>query len=139
MEIPEAVRQFLSAPRFAVVATINSDGSPQQTVLWYDLDHDQDGDVLLLNTKAGRLKEDNLQRDPRVSVCFEDGYSYVTICGTSQLVYDQTVAQADIRRLAIRYHGPQQGNQMAEQQFTKEQRVTIRVPIEHLSVYGLGT
>jgi PPOX class probable F420-dependent enzyme len=139
MEIPEAVRQFLSAPRFAVVATINPDGSPQLTVLWYDLDHGPDGDVLLLNTKAGRLKEENLQRDPRVSACVEDGYSYVTIRGTAQLVYDQAVAQADIRRLAVRYQGSQQGNQMADQQFAKEQRITIRVPLTYLSAYGLGT
>lgn len=68
--ITEQVREFLRQPLFAVVATINSDGSPQQTVLWYVL---QDN-TIVMNTTADRRKTRNLERDPRVSLCFPDGY-----------------------------------------------------------------
>lgn len=100
MAIADNECRFLAEQRFAVLATINADGAPQQTVMWYLLD----GDEVVINTAAGRVKDANLRRDPRVSVCIEDGYTYVTLSGQARLVEDQPTAQADIRRLASRYH-----------------------------------
>jgi PPOX class probable F420-dependent enzyme len=128
MALAESVRRFLDEPRFAVLATINGDGTPQQTVMWYVLD----GDEILMNTAVGRIKDSNLRRDARVSVCVEDGYTFVTLTGTARLIEDQPTAQADIRRLAIRYHGLEQGNRMAAEQFSRQQRVTVRLPIERV-------
>jgi len=65
MQLEESVRQFLDDRRFAVVATINADGSPQQTVLWYYVD----GDEIVMNTAEGRRKPFNLRRDARFSFC----------------------------------------------------------------------
>ena len=45
-----AVRHFLETPRFAVIATINEDGSPHQTVVWYLLR----GDDIVMNTASCR-------------------------------------------------------------------------------------
>lgn len=128
MAIAENVRRFLAEPRFAVLATINVDGAPQQTVIWYLLE----GDEIVMNTAVGRVKDANLRRDPRVSLCFEDGYTYVTLTGQARLIEDQPTAQADIRRLAVRYHGADEGNRMAEEQFSRQQRVTIRVAVERV-------
>src|SRR5579875_1476103 len=64
MLIEEKVREFLEQPRMCVMATINRDGSPQLTAMWYDLD----GDVVILNTQRGLLKERNLRRDPRMAI-----------------------------------------------------------------------
>ena len=94
------VRAFLKEPRFAVLATINRDRTPQQSVVWCDLDED----VILMNTRRGRVKDRNLRRDPRCSICVDDGYRYVTIRGSVRLIDDQNMAQADIKRLATRYH-----------------------------------
>jgi PPOX class probable F420-dependent enzyme len=124
---PEA-RAFLSERRFAALATINKDGTPQQSAMWYELD----GDTILMNTAAGRVKQRNLARDPRASVCVVDGYRFVTVSGTVELNDDQTVAQADIKRLAIRYDGQESGEQQARERFSKQQRVTIRLKIEHV-------
>src|SRR5437763_13659588 len=74
--ISDAVRAFLAEPRFAVMATINRSGTPQLTVMWYALLADEDVDVL--NATRGLLKERNLRRDPRKSLCIEDGMRYVT-------------------------------------------------------------
>jgi PPOX class probable F420-dependent enzyme len=121
-------RAFLQEQRFAVLATINADGTPQLTTMWYDLD----GDTILMNTAAGRVKDANLRRDPRISICVEDGYDYVTIAGTAELIDDPEVAQADILRLARRYHPPAKAEQMARDQFSKQRRVTIQLPIERV-------
>ena len=77
-----ATRDWLIAElRFPVMATIRSDGMPSQSVVWFDLDPDGT-DTILMNTRAGRLKHRHLRRDPRVSLCFEDGNDYVTVRGS---------------------------------------------------------
>ena len=132
MTLTDAVRAFLQEKRFAVLATINPDGSPQQTIMWYELQ----GDEILMNTRDGRVKSGNFRRDPRASICVEDGYRGVTIQGRARLVEDPQTAQADIRRLAVLNHGPEEGNAMADTSFAKQRRLTIRLPIEHVIPHG---
>jgi PPOX class probable F420-dependent enzyme len=114
-------RAFLGERRFATLATINPDGFPQQTAMWYDLAEE----TILMNTVIGRVKYRNLVRDPRASVCVLDGYRVVLISGQVELIEDQTIAQADIRRLAIRYQGLEQGEQLSRDRFSKEQPVPV--------------
>ncbi|HLJ66110.1 MAG TPA: PPOX class F420-dependent oxidoreductase [Chloroflexota bacterium] len=131
-ELSSTARAFLREKRFAVLATVNRNGTPQQSVVWYDLD----GDEILMNTKAGRIKERNLRRDPRCSICIDDGYRYLTIRGTVTLIDDQAVAQEDIRRLSTRYHGPERAEQQMRDQFSNEHRVTLRLTVERVKEYG---
>jgi PPOX class probable F420-dependent enzyme len=126
--LSEKARALLQERRFAVLGTINKDGSPQLTTMWYLLE----GDVILMNTKAGRTKERNMRRDPRISVCIEDGYSYVTISGTVEMVDDPQIAQRDIYRLAVRYNGEEEARRQMEEQFSKETRVTLHLKLEHI-------
>ncbi len=127
-----AGRAFLEEARFAILATRRPDNSPQQSVVWYFVD----GDDLVFNTRAGRHKDEDMRRDPRVSVCVADGYKYIEIHGAVQRIDDQAVAQQDIRRLAIRYHGPEKGTRMADTEFSKQERVTYRLPLRHIGLYG---
>lgn len=128
MTLSKEAREFLAGPRFGALATINEDGTAQQTAMWYELQRDE----ILMNTRVGRRKERNLRRDPRCSLCVVDGYSYVTVSGRVRLIDDQATAQADIRRLAIRYDGPESGERQARDHFSRERRVTIRLSIEHV-------
>ena len=128
VQLSDKARAFLQEKRFAVLATINPDNTPQLSAMWYELD----GDEILMNTKVGRVKERNLRRDPRVSICIEDGYNYLTLSGTAQVIDDKATAHADIKRLAPRYHNPAKAEQMMRDQFSKEQRVTIRMTIERV-------
>jgi len=132
MTLSEDVRAFLKEKRFTVLATINEDGSPQQTIMWYELQ----GDEIMMNTRDGRVKAGNFRRDPRASICVEDGYRGVTIEGTIRLIEDAETAQADIRRLAVLNHGPEKGNAMAANSFAKQRRLTIRLPIKHVIPHG---
>lgn len=128
------MRAFLEEPRFASLATVNPDGSAQQTVMWYALR----GEHVLMNTARGRKKDRNLLRDPRVSVCVEDGYRYVTIAGEVALVEDQATAQADIRALAERYHGAERAEEMVRTGFAKEERISLLLPVGHVDAHGFG-
>ena len=130
-ELTDSVKEFLSANRFAVAATINEDGTPQQTVVWYELR----GDRIMMNMRASRLKTNNLRRDPRISVCIEDGYHYVTIKGTVEFDEDQERALEDIKGLAIRYYGPEKGLRVWEDEYSKYRRVSIYLPIKDGYLY----
>lgn len=126
--LSEKARVFLRQRRFAVLGTLNEDGSPQLTTMWYLLQ----GDTLIMNTKVGRVKERNMKRDPRISVCVEDGYHYVTISGKAQMIYDQKIAHHDIYRLAVRYDGEQSAEQQMNEAFSHEERVTLHLKCEHI-------
>src|SRR5437016_3750111 len=114
---------FLNEQHFAVLGTLNKDGTVQLTPMWYIFE----GDTIIMNTKAGRVKERNMRRDPRISFCVEDGYSYVTISGTVEMIDDPQVAQHDIYRLAVLNDGEESAKQQAKEKFSKETRVTLRL------------
>jgi PPOX class probable F420-dependent enzyme len=64
----DATLQLLGGRNYAVLATVNPDGSPQTSAMWVG----RDGDDLLLSTVEGRVKHRNMLRDPRVSVTIID-------------------------------------------------------------------
>ena len=132
MKLRDDVRSFVEEPRFGVLGTINADGGPQQTVMWYLLR----GSTIVMNTKRGRRKDRNLIRDPRASLCVADGYRYVTLEGTIDMVEDQAVAQADIAALATRYHGPEQAEIMIRDDFSQQERITLLLTVDRVDVHG---
>jgi PPOX class probable F420-dependent enzyme len=133
LELSDKLRSFLTERRFAVLATINPDGTPQQSTMWYELQ----GDRIMMNTRVGRKKERNLKRDPRLSICIEDEYNYITLAGRAELDYDHDSSQATIRALAVRYDGEEDAAQMVRNTFGKQSRVTIYVTIESIDAHGV--
>jgi len=75
-------QQLLSDPNYAVVSTLNRDGSIHQTVVWVN----DEGDNIAVNSAVGRLWPTNLQRDPHVAVLIQetgDPYHFVEIRGSA--------------------------------------------------------
>jgi PPOX class probable F420-dependent enzyme len=102
-EIPAEAKHLLSGKHFAHVATLMPDGSPQVSPVWVDI---EDG-LVLFNTAEGRLKPENLRRDPRVAISITDDenpYENVLIRGKAvELTHDG--ADEHIDALANRYMG----------------------------------
>lgn len=135
MLLSDELRVFLAAPRFAVLATIDEDGAPRQTVMWYELR----GDRIMFNTKRGRGKVRNLARDRRVSLCVEDGYRFVSIDGhVVEEIADQQIAKADIVQLGVRYDGPAEADRQWRELWSKQERVTYLMSIERVHAPGFG-
>lgn len=130
-KLSPAVQAFLRDVRFAVLATINADSTPHQSVVWYELQ----GDIIMMNTRRGRVKDRNLRRDPRASICVHDGNRYVTLKGRVEIVDDPATALSDIGKLAVRYDGEEAGRQQVRDLFSKQQRVTLIMTIERATVY----
>ena len=59
--------RLLEGRNYAVLATINPDGSPHTSAMWVGRMAD-----LLFSTLEGRVKHRNMLRDPRVSVTVWD-------------------------------------------------------------------
>lgn len=93
---------LLDSPVFATVATIQPDGSPQQSVVWILRDR-QD---VLFTMALGSRKERNIRRDPRISVLVsppDAPYSYAVLHGTALL---QTEGRFQLRdALSTKYLG----------------------------------
>jgi PPOX class probable F420-dependent enzyme len=75
--------EFLSAHRWAVLATGRLDGSPQQAMVGYALD--DEGRVLVL-TRSFTAKWRNALRQPRVSLTVPDGRRHVVVYGTAEAI-----------------------------------------------------
>lgn len=132
VELSQKARAFLQELRFGVLATINQDGTPQLSTMWYLL---EDDGTILMNTKVGRLKERNLRRDPRISICIEDDYNFLTINGTAILIDDPDRTQTDIFRLSTRYHGEEKARRQMQEQFSKETRMSLLLKPERIIEY----
>jgi PPOX class probable F420-dependent enzyme len=127
-DVLEAARGLLAEElHFATIATINSDGSPHQAVVWYRFD----GDTLVINSADGRVWPANLRRDPRISLTVEDGYRWVAIRGTVEVVNEVPAAQADIAAMARRYHAdePERAETMIRDRFERQRRVSFRLSL----------
>ncbi len=131
MALTDAQRAFLEEPRFAVLATSMEDGRIQQTVMWYELRDNQ----IMMNTVPGRVKEKNISRDPRVSICLEEGYKFLTIQGrVVETIDDQEVAVEDIVSLGRRYQPDQP--ESAHDHFRTQERQTILISIDKVIANG---
>jgi PPOX class probable F420-dependent enzyme len=89
MGIPlsDATLRLVDGKNYAVLATVNPDGSPQTSVVWVG----RDGDDLLFSTVEGRVKDRNMRRDPRVSVTvidWSDPENYVELRGRVSMTPD---------------------------------------------------
>lgn len=129
----EEVRSFLDSQMKVQVATLNADGSPHLTTLFYVV---QDG-RLVFWTYGKSQKIRNLERDPRISLLVEDGTDYfelrgVSLSGRAELVRDREAILTIGRAVAGRMAGGQDlgefGEEIVQRQATK--RVGVAVALD---------
>jgi len=135
MLIAERVRAFLEEPRFAVMATINRSRTPQLTVMWYALLADDD--VVVLNATRSLLKERNLRRDPRMSLCIEDRMRYVTLEGRAELVDDPAQQECEVNNVIAPRDIAQRLGSRRWEVIKDSERVGIRMRVERVQARGV--
>jgi PPOX class probable F420-dependent enzyme len=111
VSLSDSARKIIDGVNPAVLGTVNPDGSPQTSVVWVG----RDGDDLLISSAAGRRKEKNLRREPRVSLSVydkNDPLQYIEVRGTATVSEDAGRALAVL--LAERYEGPGAGEEYLE-------------------------
>ena len=126
----DEVEEFLGSQMKVQVATVNPDGSPHLTTLFYVLDQGR----IAFWTYASSQKIKNLQRDARITCLVEAGDDYfelrgVSITGKAELVTDEDrireIGSAVASRMA---HGADLGDlgrEMVERQVSKRWAVIV--------------
>ena len=125
--------KLLQEKQIAILATTMRDGSPQATPVWVDVE--PDGSHILINTAEGRIKTNNIARDPRVAVTVVDSQNaYRTVVLRGKIVEQRGPDQGandDINRLAKKYRGVDQYSFR-----DGETRVTLRIQPTHVLERG---
>jgi PPOX class probable F420-dependent enzyme len=126
--LPDPARALLDAPQYAVLATIEADGSPQLSVVWAA----RDGDDVLVSTIEGRRKHTNLVRDPRCALLVLDGADpdrFAEVRGSARIT--RAGGRELIDRLAHEYDGV---DRFTGDDDTDRVRVVVRIAAEHVVV-----
>ncbi|HYA97069.1 MAG TPA: PPOX class F420-dependent oxidoreductase [Methylomirabilota bacterium] len=101
--IPESHFDLFQQPAFAHLSTLMSDGSPQSTPVWIELE----GKYVSFNSARGRVKDKNVRRDPRVALSISDPanpYRYLEVRGRVVEITERG-ADEQINRLSQKYLG----------------------------------
>jgi PPOX class probable F420-dependent enzyme len=126
--LSEATVRLLDGRNYAVLATVNPDGSPQTSVVWVG----RDGADLLFSTIEGRVKYRNMVRDPRVSVTVIDSAdpeNYVELRGRVTITED--VGRRLDTDLSWKYDGRDPGEDRPG-----AVRVAVRMTVEKVTGYA---
>jgi PPOX class probable F420-dependent enzyme len=98
------IRKLFEDKNFVFLSSLMKDGSPQVTPTWTDIENG----YILINTAIGRIKQQNISRDPRVALAIADQnnpYDMVTIRGKVIEQISGDVAEEHIDKLAKKYIG----------------------------------
>ncbi|MFF7457592.1 PPOX class F420-dependent oxidoreductase [Kitasatospora sp. NPDC008115] len=106
VELSDRAKGLFDGTSFAVVSTVQPDGSPQSSVVWVK----RDGDDILFSTVQGRRKHLNLVRDPRISIVVnppETPYEYLEARGEATMTTEG--GRELIDELSRKYQGKDYG------------------------------
>jgi PPOX class probable F420-dependent enzyme len=128
---PDEVETFLGERRAMTMCSISPDGSIHAVAMWYGF---LDGCVTV-ETKAKSQKVQNLRRNPRLTVLFEDGDYYeelrgVELVGRGEIVEDQD----QLWRLGVsvfeRYYGTYSDDMKPFLETMLHKRVAIKLHVD---------
>jgi PPOX class probable F420-dependent enzyme len=107
MKIPQSVRELVAKAPLAHLTTLNSDGSPQVTVVWVGIENEE----FVVGHMAEHKKVRNVQRDPRVALSLlgdktnaQGLREYIVVYGNARVTEGGAVDL--LQRLARIYLGP---------------------------------
>jgi PPOX class probable F420-dependent enzyme len=130
--LSDKARVFLREHSFAVLSTINKDGSSQLTTVLFALDDD---DTIVLNTQVHSQKNRNLRRDPRIAMCVEGKEGYVSVYGkVVEFIDDQEINRQDIDRLVrLFWTGDEESRQQYVAHTLEHPRISYRFKCEKVT------
>ena len=123
------IEQFAEQPLLAILTTVNADGSPQSTPVWYLYD----GERFKVTSRGDRVKVRNIRHNRNVALCITDTTRQVrslTVRGYAEVIHDDQASQRLHRQLSIRYLGEQEGQEWADS-MAAEEMVIVRITPEH--------
>ena len=105
-ETMDSASALFTGKTFAHMATIMPDGLPQVTPVWIE----RDGEILIVVSIKGRVKDRNIRINPNVGLESSDPeqrYRFVSIQGIVVEIREEG-AEAQLDKFALRYLGKDQ-------------------------------
>lgn len=118
-------RELLEKPNYAVISTLNKNGSIHNTIIWISAEDD----AVAVNSAVGRLWPTNLERDPHVTVLVQETgnpYHFVEIRGRASGTTDG--ADEHIDALSKKYTGQDE----YQHRQPGEQRIKFVIEPDHV-------
>ncbi len=129
---PDETEKLLGGKCLANLATVNRDGSPQVTPVWYGY---RDGKFMII-THDSVLKTRNVRRDPRVSVSIatpDVPYAYLLAQGKARVTSDDL--ETIVTSICVRYWGDERGRAFAQQIMESGKGVLIEITPDRLATW----
>lgn len=121
------IRERLLAPNFWHLATVGPDGAPHVSPMWADIEDE----YVMVNTSMGRVKVDNLRRNPYVSLSHhaaDNPYDRAEIRGHVVRFVEGEAAERAMDRLAKKYIGEERYPWLLE----GERRVMLLIEVDRV-------
>ena len=122
--------------RTAVLATVRADGRPHAAPVWFDLD----GDTFVFTTGQDTVKGRNISRDPRVTLCIDDGgppFHFIIVEGMARLTSEDPALLNWATRIGGRYMGAERADEYGQRNAVPSEllvRVTPKKILAHKNV-----
>ena len=130
------VQAFLATKDIMLLGTLNPDGAPLITVMWFL----HDPGAITLISEDGLQKVKNLRRDPRVHLVAESGargreIKGVALRGRAEFLADTPERRALVTRIVDKYHPHLEGYWRGRTM--PADRVMFRVVPQQVRTWGL--
>jgi PPOX class probable F420-dependent enzyme len=126
LPIPASHLDLLTRPICGVLTTMGTDGQPQSSLVWVDVD----GECARINTTLERQKGRNLLANPKVSLLVVDPDNtarFIQIRGDAELVTDGALEHLDALTRKYTRHPRYYGCIYPAAQQARETRVICRI------------
>jgi len=124
----ELVR-FLDEACVAHLVTLRPNGKPHVAPVWYVWD----GSRAVVMAGQDAIKVKNIRRNPAVSLSIaaaQRPYQYVIIEGQATATRDDLDRQ--VRRICVRYDGPERGEAFARELLAEERMVLLGIEVDRM-------
>jgi PPOX class probable F420-dependent enzyme len=127
--LPESYNDLLKAPGVAILTTINADGTPQTSALWFLFD-ETDG-KLKISLNRSRQKTKNLERNPALTLFFIDPANpYRTLEVRGRALIDPDADGAVVAKVNAKYGAHVQDNDRPG-----EKRVAVTIDVTKVNTF----
>jgi len=128
-------REFLREDHVGVLGTLNADGSPHLTTMWYLL---ADDGTLIITTLSWNQKVKNLRRDPRITFCVGDKTRSVSLSGHVIISEDQAVVRQDLERQVERYVKDEGIRPQVVATWLQQPHVSLHLKLEKVTEFSVS-
>ena len=125
----EEINSFLKEQTSIQIGTINMDGTPHLTTLWFQLDASN----IIFHTYTKSQKIKNLKRDNRITVISELGTEYQNLKGV--VIYGEANIISGIELVALKYNNGSVSKEYLDsmKQQAEKRSVVVVKPIKYIS------